>query len=160
MMTINKFEASAAVAANVENTTFKLEIIGVGAAFQATMTAFGDQFHGVSYQAKSEEEVKADFESFKNGFLKLQRLVAEGIDRNVPAEKAITLKEARIMAGVHPVILAERLGISAGYLKRLEEGEAKQGLSWTQSLVWYQSIALEGMKMDFINWALEQQKCT
>lgn len=140
-----------------EVVNFELDIIEVGAAFHGKMYVLQDR-HGVGYQAKTAEELTSDFELFKSGIIKLKNLIAEGIDRNIPAGKRITLKEARIMAGVHPVILAEQIGITPEYLKRLENGEAKQGLKWEQVMNHYRATYLPGMKMDFIDWSMEQQK--
>lgn len=141
-----------------ENTIFALEVSEIGKAFLGTMVAKGTDYHGVSYQAKTEEEIREDFEFYKSGFLKLKELLNEGIESCVPEEKRITFKEARIMAGIHPAILAERLGISLTHYRRLENGEAKQGLSWSQAFIQYQSIYVKGMKMDFIEWKNELQK--
>lgn len=149
-LTVNK--------ATEANLVFGLEVMEVGEAFHGTFVVTGSEYHGVGYQAKSEEEIQSDFEFFKSGFLKLQALLSEGIERNVPREKCITFKEARIMSGIHPAILAERLGISLDYLKRLEEGEAKQGLTWNQAFTLYQSTYVKGTKMDFIEWGTKEQK--
>lgn len=149
-LTVNK--------ATEENLVFGLEIMEVGAAYHGTFVVTGQEYHGVGYQAKSEEEILSDFEYFKSGFLKLQALLEEGIQKNVPRERCITLKEARIMSGIHPAILAERLGISLDYLKRMEEGEAKQGFTWSQAYTHYQSTYVKGSKMDFIEWGTKEQK--
>ena len=140
-----------------EGITFALEIEEVGAAFIGTMVAKGTEKHGINYQAKSAEELREDFECFKSGVLKLKKLIAEGYEKCVPREKCLSLKEYRIVSGVHPVILSERLGISTTYLERLENGEAKQSLTWDQAMIHYQSTYLLGMKMDFINWSLKQK---
>lgn len=149
-MTVNKLTS--------ENLTFALEISKAGNAFIGTMVAIGGSYHGVSYQAKTEEELRDDFEYFKSGFLRLNSLLKKGIERCVPDELAITFKEARIMAGIHPAILAERTGISLSYLKKLENGEAKRSLSYGEAFNHYRSTFVEGMKMDFIDWHNERQK--
>lgn len=137
---------------------FGVEVMEVGKAFHGTFVATGKVFHGVGYQAKTEAELQSDFELFKSGFAKLQKLIDEGYQKCVPKDLLITFKEVRIMAGGHPAILAERVGISSTYLKRLENGEAKQSLTWDQALAHYQSTYLQGMKMDFIDWSTKQQK--
>lgn len=149
-LTVNK--------AQQDGITFALEIAEVGAAFVGTMVAKGTEYHGVSYQAKSEEELEDDFMFFKSGMSKLAKLVDEGYEKCVPEEKCLSLKEMRIIGGVHPAILAERLGISPKYLKRIEAGEAKQSFTWEQAYEFTQSNYIKGLKMDFILWNFEKQK--
>lgn len=141
-----------------EGITFALEITEVGAAFVGTMVAKGTEYYGVSYQAGSAEELEGDFEFFKSGVLKLNKLVNEGYEKCVPEEKRIMLKEMRIVGGVHPAILAERLGVSLKRWNEIEAGEAKKSLNLDQAYEFYRSTYIKGNKMDYIEWKMGQQK--
>ncbi|MBT2569849.1 hypothetical protein [Planococcus sp. ISL-110] len=158
-MTTKKFEASPATTLEAAKTTFKLEILKAGNAFIGRASAFGTQFHTSDNLAKTIEEVWSNYESFKNGFAKLQLLIAKGeIKEYLPSGETITFKEARILSGVHPAIISEYMGISQKFLKRLEDGEAKQGVVFDAALIHFELTKIPNMQLSHMDWSLKQKK--
>lgn len=144
------------VPVNTEEFKCTMDITPIGDVFQAKMEmiAFNTLFHVATSQAKTEEELRNDFEYFKSGFTKLLKLIiADKSEGFTPKEERITWKEARVMKGIHPYILAERMGITLEYLKRLEEGTAKRGLNVDQAYIHFQSTYNRGMMIDWIDWS-------
>lgn len=158
IMPANKNEITRKVE-SAEGVAFELDIVKVGEAFVGKMMANGDKFHVSHNQARTLDEVYVNFEIFKSGFLKAQKLIAEGpVDGFRRDEERITFKEARILGGVHLAVLAERMGISMNLLKRLENGEAKQGVKFEAALTHFRETRINGLLLDHIDWSLAQQK--